>query len=261
MSRLLPDTPLPKWLTQLESQSFQDRFPVREALSDSLYYPACAFDGLPVRHLGGAIYSFIYADYGYAQAQLIREVEGNGFRGYRPILEREVGLEELLPQGQSLADVANSAHHVVRPQPLPPAARAAAMNAPFARWYIFEREPTVSPEHGPVRFSLLFVSGDGVASYFALYNAHRLRPRAIAIIRPGHAFGGNWTRFQDQGGELERVVSANTAGVPEFLLWGGNGGATTSGRACWPAHCTFVDWLVAGHERTVGLFQRPPDAA
>lgn len=257
MRHHLVSTPLPSWLRDIDSASFSQHFPLADVVADSVYYPASGFDGMPVRYLGNAIHSFIYAEYGHSEDRLIQELATNGFRGYRPILERSVRLEELLPPGKSLGDLQRGALTELRTGQSRHPSRGSVTATPFARWFIFEREPTASPDHGPERFSLLFLAGDGVSSYYALYNANRLRPRALAIIQPGAGFGGNWTHFDDPNADLARVVEANPAGSPEYLLAGGNNtAANTGGTACWPVYDTFCEWLVNGHERTVGLFRR-----
>ena len=57
-----------------------------------------------------------------------------------------------------------------------------ANRRPFATWMVFERLPEFGEDHGPKRFSLLYLCADGVATYQALYWTHGVHPRAIAII-------------------------------------------------------------------------------
>ena len=104
------------------------------------------------------------------------------------------------------------------------------MPEPFALWAIFERHPDLDDFHGPQRFSLLHICGDGVATYEALYNSHRIQPAVLAIIRPGTGFGLNWTDFRDDRKILARIAFQNRGGKPRYLLqetcdngcyWGG----------------------------------------
>lgn len=48
------------------------------------------------------------------------------------------------------------------------------MVPPNAYWAIFERNPSLCDEHGPMRFSLLYFAADGPAKYQALYGSHRV---------------------------------------------------------------------------------------
>ena len=79
----------PYWLAELENQ---DIFPLRLLLKDSLYYPASACDGDPVRLLGGFIHSFIHVEYVMTKAEVMANMQGesHGFRGYRLAMCREV---------------------------------------------------------------------------------------------------------------------------------------------------------------------------
>ena len=55
---------MPEWLRALNENSIKnDSLPIANILEDSFYYPACAFDGKPIRCFMGNFYSFIYADY------------------------------------------------------------------------------------------------------------------------------------------------------------------------------------------------------
>ncbi len=93
-----------------------------------------------------------------------------------------------------------------------------------------------SAHHGPDRFSLLYICADGVAVFRSLYIQNAIVPKAIAIIQPGHGFGGNWTNFEDHEKVLGRsVLNDNLGGGPEFLLNGGAGGRGLSNDCnCWP---------------------------
>ena len=48
-----------------------------------------------------------------------------------------------------------------------------------------ERDDDFGEDHGPERFSLLYVRGEGVATFAGLYAANKVSPKALAIIQPG----------------------------------------------------------------------------
>jgi hypothetical protein len=102
----------------------------------------------------------------------------------------------------------------------------------FAPWAILGRPP----EHGPERFSLLYVAGDGAATFQALYHGNRAAPAVVAVIRPGTGFGGNWTDFREPGRIFARSVLENPAGVPRFLLCEGWEERGSPRRSYWPSY-------------------------
>ena len=52
--------PMPEWLMVASLGS--DALPIDEILRSSVFYPASAMDGRPVRYLAGFSHSFVYAD-------------------------------------------------------------------------------------------------------------------------------------------------------------------------------------------------------
>ncbi len=229
--------PLPTWLA--DATDPLGYLPIRDVLTDSVYYPACGFDCNPVRYLAGNFSSFVYVDYGVGREALIENI--HGFRGYRVAARRDVTERELTPDGWT-------------PQPPQcadgnPQVRTDWVKAPFGVWAIQERAEGYGPEHGPERFSLLYIGGDGVATFQALYLGNRVAPAVVAVIQPGHGFGGNWTNFEDPDRLFARSVLGNPAGVPEYLLFGGRGNEKFYRSPCWPAYPQLVRVLRHGRLR------------
>lgn len=153
-------------------------FPLGKLLDGSVYYPSSGFDGSPVKYFGSLFQTFIYVDYGYSRKQFREELVKNSFAGYQIIGLREVGVEELTPKGWiPPALTPNESEHM----------RYADQyrQESFCDWIIFERESTLSAEHGPLRFSLLYVCADGAEAFNALYVNNRRCPSVIALIQPG----------------------------------------------------------------------------
>jgi hypothetical protein len=94
---------------------------------------------------------------------------------------------------------------------------------PYAIWTVFQKKRGNFDIDTPNRFSVIFICGEGVATYQALYWSNNLRPKALAIIQPGTAFGGNWTDFADEDGPFGWVVKNNPAGLPQLIYNGGHG--------------------------------------
>ena len=192
-------------------------FPVRALLYNSVYYPASAFDGGVIRDCNvnrkdWNVLSFVYVDYKETQRSLS---ETEMPRGYRLLGMRQLKEEELVPNGWTPQLPPNLDIERYQRMAMPYSRRHA-----FATWMVFERLPEFGEDHGPERFSLIFLGADGVATYQALYWTNGMCPRAIAIIQPGTGFGGNWTDFFKKGAPLYWTVSHNPAGMPEYVYCG-----------------------------------------
>ena len=233
MLHQLPEIATPRWLTDLSSNTIINQpFPLHELLLDSLYYPSSGFDGDPVRHLAGNILSFIYVDYGHSRDEFMNALRDPGFRGYDLFATRSVTERELTPHGW-------------RPTPPTrldgePSRYRAWIKKPFCSWTLFQRREDIPVSHGPSRFSLLYLCADGVAAYQALYVANSAIPKAVAVIQPGHAFGGNWTNYTKPNRIFAKTVLGNPSGQPEILLYGGMGRRHFYREPCWPDYQTQV---------------------
>ena len=222
----LPQAFIPSWLAELSpSTMMKNRLPLKLLLEGSLYYPACGIDGDPVKYLGGAVLSFVYIDYFYTHDEWIREIKNRGFKGYRLLATRPVSEAELSPDGW--------------PAPIPHLYLKSETRRPlkvkdlFCEWSAFERSVDAGPDHGPRRFSLLYVRAEGVAAFRSLYVENNSRPAVIAVVQPGNGFGRNWTDFRNEKAILVRTVVRNPAGTPHFLLYGGYGSRGDYNTPCW----------------------------
>ncbi len=205
------------WLHTLTSESIShEKFPLHSILKDSLFYPASYLDGDPVKFLGNSFCSFIYVDYQVSHERLMSELETIGFRGYHLLGMRSVLEHELTPNGWQPEFFGESGEedpnkfHSIRVKT-------------FCDWCVFERDSELSESHGPPRFSFLFICGEGVATFQALYYGNKCFPKGVAIIQPGTGFGFNWTDFRNPARIFARSVMQNRFGVPEVLINGGMG--------------------------------------
>ena len=218
-----------KWLERLTAESLlKMEFPIQEILQDSLYYPASGFDGDPVKHLLGTFLSFIYVDYARSHELLMQEIRGRGFKGYRMLGWRAVTRSELVPYGWT--------PHYPTMEDGNPRSGYCWAKPPFCDWCIFERLPEMNKDYGPYRFSLLFVGGDGVATFQALYLGNQAAPRGVAIIQEGYGFGFNWTSFRDRSRIFARSVMDNPYGQPGILLVGGWSSINDYKEPVWPEY-------------------------
>ncbi len=202
--------------------------PMRELLDHCVYYPAAGLDGDPVKYLGKDFQSFVYVDYGVGREPVLTDLPN--FNGYQLFSHREVLQDELIPHGWVPPEL--------QPGDGDPTRTADFIRPPFAIWAIYDRKAAVSPEHGPERFSLLYIGGDGAATYHSLFYSHKVAPAVVAVIQPGHGFGRNWTNFEDPNQVLARLVRENPAGMPDYLLYGGWGDGDFYRHAPWPEYQT-----------------------
>ena len=82
-----------------------------------------------------------------------------------------------------------------------------------------------SEDHGPRRLATLFIGGDGIASYDALYCQRDGTPPPFLAVIQDHGFGGNYNRFGQNG--LLELVAERTDVRPNFLLVGESSGPWT----------------------------------
>lgn len=244
--------PVPQWLERLNPAELSARdFPLHEALQHSLYYPAAGSDGRPVQFLAGFIHSFIYVDYGMDERAVDAEAQASGFCGYHlagfaSLNERELAPNVWRPrippqfQNQMRAFKERQAHGFVR--------------SPFATWYIFDRDEDRGEDHGPQRFSFVYLCADGVAAYQALYWQNHTAPEALAIIQPGNDCSVNYTDFKDPDGFLAwTVLRGNGSIIPEYLVCGGL--LLDYTRAFWPDdYPEHVEWFQ--HMNGNGVWRR-----
>lgn len=200
-------------------------------------YPASGFDGGLIRNCNvnrrnWGVKSFVYVDHHETEQRLHDTPQP---KGYRLLGERRMKEEELVSNGWCPQLLPNL--NVRRYQA---SVSMLANKTPFGTWMVFEREDEFGEEHGPKRFSLLFLCADGVAAYQALYWSNNCVPKAIAIIQPGKRFGFNWTDFFKKDDPFYWTVKHNPSGMPEYVYCGY--WATSATRAdATPEHFHF-DW-------------------
>jgi len=216
----MENKPIPHWLIR---ESLIGNFNRWNVLNESLYYPGCNLDWRPIEELLGWCHSFIYVDYEVSKDLVISSFESSN-------RVKIISIQDI-PKSK----IQENSTHLVKPelrdfrQARPGDSyfshyqeyqrkmeRNQRNHPPFALWIVFESkdEWTRSLKRG----SLLYICGEGVATYNALYNSNEIRPIAIALHLAEGGFGGNWTNFELNNGILERTVMSNTAGIPDYLL-------------------------------------------
>lgn len=205
--------PLPQWLEQ-PRQAF-DRASFFG--SRTVFYPGSGDDGQPVKVCAQAhtAHTFIYVDYGVSQQTLAERLygfEGQEFRGYNVELEQQVTESALRPGGW--------APHI-DPAQQPQVDYRFASVVPFAWFVVLARDAGYDQTHGPKRLAILFIGGDGYATYDALYCQNDGTPPPFLVVIQDHGFGGDFDRF-GTGGLLEGIARRCDV-KPQWLLVGESG--------------------------------------
>ena len=182
--------------------------------SRTVYYPGFGDDGQPVKLCAQAhaAHAFVYVDYGVSQ-QTIRDhlswIGGDGFRGYTVEHEQEVSESDLRPGGWK--------PHVDLSE-LPEEFYRFVDVIPYAMFVVLKRDDDHDDSHGPMRLAILFIGGDGYATYDALYCQPDGTSPPFLVVIEDYGFGGNTDQFA-AGGLLEKI--ALRSGVfPKCLLVG-----------------------------------------
>ena len=227
----------PDWLYEHKSPRFDRNKFFR---SRTVYYPGSGDDGQPVMlcALSRAAHAFIYVDQDVDWNTLSKYLTDpeQGFRGYMLAHHEKVTEKDLRPGGWT--------PHIIEKVEARDANRFSDFfTKPFAHFAVLDRQHE-DEEHGPRRFAILFIGGDGFASYDALYCQEDGTPPPFLAVIQDHGFGGNYDRF-DRGGLLERIA-LRTEVLPEFLLvadcskpWFGyadTGADAEHGGAGWKGH-------------------------
>ena len=185
MQEELKTRPIPNWL-MAEKLTFN----LENILQDSLYYPCSGFDGAPIKYFAGNVHSFIYADYGRSQERFLISLQ-QGLRGYHLLHYEAINQKQLSPRDWKILV------HPDQEELEKMHSYRSFMKKPFAYWAVFERSPIFPASHGPERISFVHICGDGAFTYQALYLQNKIVPAILAVIQPGHGFGGNYTNYYD----------------------------------------------------------------
>lgn len=200
----LPEA-LPRWLEGPSPKFDRSEF----FRSRTVYYPGAGDDGHPVSLCARAhaAHAFVYVDYGVPQETIRKQV--HTFRGYEVEHLEEVSELTLRPGGWT--------EHIDRSE-LRPGAYDFASVEPFGLFAVLRRSETFEDAHGPRRLAILFVGGDGYATFDALYCQEDGTPAPFLIVIQDGGFSGNFDRF-GAGGLLEYIARGRGV-LPEWLLVG-----------------------------------------
>ena len=199
----------PDWLMSFNQGS---RFKAEDFFNERIvFYAGSGFDGSPVKSFGQphACHKFVYADYGVTKEELYIQLANplTAFKGYQTFLRLELTQNEIIPTGwiQHIAFTKINAESY---------RYSSVRQNPYAFIEILERDQRFTDEHGPKRLAILFVGGDAIATYDALFCQKPIRP--FAAVLEDHSFGGGYTVF-GKGGLLEELAFMRNS-LPHYLL-------------------------------------------
>ena len=203
---------LPDWLASDAPPTFD-----RKKFFDSrtVYYPGSGIeDGGPVElyNRSHAAHTFLYVDQCFKWKMIDEHLSHrkSGFRGYEVVCRQPIAEDDLRPNGWS--------PHVSEQEVAGADKWAHTFTCPFG-WFVVLKRTCGGKDHGPRRFAILFICGDGFAWYDALYCQRDNTPPPYTVVVQDHISGCNYDRF-DRDGLLERV--ARRCNVQPKLLLVGN---------------------------------------
>jgi hypothetical protein len=206
------------------------QLPLMEMLSGSLYYPSSGCDSDPILHLSEYCHSFVYVDSGRPDGEVREFLQEGAGENYHLVGDIRDVTDELDARNWWPVEVDTG-----EPQGHLHAEPIGSGRTPFALWAIYE---TVGNQVNKAnRISLLYLCQDAVAAFQRLYLKNKCYPQYLAIIRPGHAMGGNWTDFTDDKKVLGKLVRSNPNGRPKYLLFGDYDGKGNR----WNEYCQLID--------------------
>ncbi|MBR2397048.1 MAG: hypothetical protein IKB00_10650 [Bacteroidaceae bacterium] len=185
-------------------------------IKDSVFYPACEYDGTVLKtcnelwsQLG--ITSFIYADYAsfITEEDLIREL--SNVCGYHVVGHRSLRPEEYRCPGWKL-DLAETDENNYMEW-------FGDKSQQWAHWAVFERDNNRNSQHGPKRFSFLFIHQEGLKTFQELYCSRGVAPKMVCWIQCW-GFAGNWFNPTRRDGSFLYTLRKHPECIPEYILCG-----------------------------------------
>jgi len=192
------------------------RIPLTDLLKDSVYYPASHLDGRPIEYCNTHwrdmdVNSFVYCDFNTKEEDVIRDI-GN-VNGYSVLADRSLSADEYIPEDFCLELPGRDNGHYFN------TFIGRGIACPYAHWVVFERKPHKDRFHGPERFSLLFIGGEGLATFQQLYCHNHIAPKMICFIQCW-GMAGNWTDFTAPENSFHRTILRHKECLPQWMCMG-----------------------------------------
>ncbi len=211
----------PNSLYQFLHEEFYDApIPLKALLENSAYYPGCSFDTFPIMvtntkwgHLG--INSFVMCDFGVKISEIHRH-RNIVIDGYECVASRVVSPKEYIPKGWKL-DLFGT--------PIEKYSDRRFSGGPRVRrsavWQIYQRCSN-NEAIGPAIISVLFVIGEGFATYHQLYYHNNISPKLLFFIQY-HDMCGTIPNWEGRDALFYRMIQNNLQCRPEWVSTGSHG--------------------------------------
>lgn len=215
MIKQLPEKKIPEWLANPDLSNFS----ISQLLEESCYYPACGLDGTPIENPAGNILSFIYADYLRSRDEVLNDLHtpdyssGLSWLGYECVFAQELSYSRILPRNwlptifptaaEGREQLMTRGKEILQGDP-----------TDFIYWTVWENKTENR------RLSLLYIKEEMSACYQGLYYATGIPPKVLTIIQP---YGMAWENIMFENSFFKRVVMNHPGGMPEYLIYGGQG--------------------------------------
>jgi hypothetical protein len=179
---------------------------INNFLENSVYYPACRFDGRPIRFLSKLFSNYIYSDYLTEHEDLEKKIARNGLKGYQLIESSFIEAEELF--GVSWDDYLDNNREISKKL-------IADWVNPYAKFYTFERNSDLDDNHGRENINLLYIKSEGICAYKYLYVNRDIVPQCLVSIMPGWGFGCNFNGYI----EIFSSMVESSGKLPKYMLY------------------------------------------
>jgi hypothetical protein len=199
---------IPHWLANYKKDKRIDLQAIKN--TPCVFYPGSGNDGQPINTFNAAhaCHLYIYCDYMLTRQELENQLETTPFKGYKVIGTNELSLSNLAPSWHP---------HVPITQELIDRVKHFSTIQPYCFMTVFERQSEFTDAHGAKRFAVIFIGGDGIASYDALFgNKNFIAP--LAVVLQDHGFGGNYAGFGKNS--LLETIAIKSNCFPKLLLVG-----------------------------------------
>jgi hypothetical protein len=185
-------------------------------LSGAFFYPACGTDLEPLLRFSHLCDTFVYADWNMSLSDVVESFRATirvGRSGSRLELteESDVPPHALIGDRTGAWDAAEagwpSGFRLTAAEEQSYRRRMGQVSAPRRPWaHEFRFRRVAGPADRALR--LIYVAGEGLATYCALFAARRRAPAFVCTIQSGPGFGFGWARLEEPGGTFERFLSA-----------------------------------------------------
>jgi hypothetical protein len=201
---------VPAWI---ENHKKGDKVNFSELLASRIvYYPGSALEGSPIHvfNESHAAHLYFYIDYGFGKEEIERAMSERIPLGYHIYDEWEISERDILPHAPRYHLNADDRRRVTE---LYKSAQVPTRNS-FGLLKIYERDESYGEKHGARRFAVLFLGGDAIAVYDAIFGNTIAKP--FACIIGNYAFDGSYEGF-GRNSLLEKVAG-RIERMPKYLV-------------------------------------------